>query len=163
MAHFLAFKNSEAEAIAALEPANKTRPGNAVVEVISEPTSLHKEYCDQDAANPLGHRYVSDCAYISNDADVTAVMKDAFTTLPSRKSMTLWFAMNPCSRRKLPDMALSLQSDHYFALYTVWEDPQDDQKCIQWVRDIMKGVERHADGAYLGDSDFSDKAHQVLG
>jgi len=62
--------------------------------------------------------------------------------------------MAPTSRRKLPDMALSMQSDHYFALYTVWEDEGDDVRCLKWVRDIMKDVEKHSEGAYLGDSDF---------
>jgi hypothetical protein len=62
--------------------------------------------------------------------------------------------MAPTSRRPLPEMALSMQSDHYFALYTVWEKPEDDERCQKWVRDIMKLVERHSEGAYLGDSDF---------
>jgi hypothetical protein len=51
-------------------------------------------------------------------------------------------------------MALSMQSDHYFALYTVWEDLKDDERCQKWVKDIMTGVEKHSVGAYLGDSDF---------
>jgi hypothetical protein len=51
-------------------------------------------------------------------------------------------------------MALSMQSDHYFALYTVWEDQRDDERCTSWVKDVMAGVEQHSVGAYLGDSDF---------
>jgi hypothetical protein len=65
--------------------------------------------------------------------------------------------MNPCSQRKLPDMALSMQSDHYFALYTVWQEEKDDPRCLEWVRNVMTRVEKHSVGAYLGDSDFQTR------
>lgn len=51
-------------------------------------------------------------------------------------------------------MAPSMQSNHYFALYTIWKDEGDDDKCQRWVRDIMKRVAPQCDGAYLGDADF---------
>lgn len=51
-------------------------------------------------------------------------------------------------------MALSMQTDHYFALYTVWEDKADDARCQGWVKDVMSKLEKHSRGAYLGDSDF---------
>lgn len=122
---------------------------------INSPSSLKIEYEGQIKANPEGWRYCSDNAYIKNDANVAEVLRKAFTTLPEgTKTCALWFAMNPCSRRKLPDMALSLQSDHYFALYTVWQDQKDDQRCTSWVKDILAGVEQHSVGSYLGDADF---------
>lgn len=94
---------------------------------------------------------------MSNDADVTTVLEKAFTTLPHRKSFALWFSMAPGSRRAMPDMALSMQSDHYFALYTVWENESDDERCRNWVRDVMKDVAPSSEGAYLGDSDFQQR------
>lgn len=122
---------------------------------MNEETSIAKEYDDQGAANPEGHRYVAENAYIKNDADVTEVLRKAMTTLPEgSKAFSLWFSMNPTSRRPLPDMALSMHTDHYFALYTVWEHEKDDERCKAWVKNIMKGVEPHTIGAYLGDSDF---------
>lgn len=151
---FVTFKNTLVEAEAALSLANTTRPEGALVELVNQPTSLAKEYQDQGAANPEGHRYCSDNAYIKNDADVAAVLEEAFTTLPDPKAYSLWFSMAPGSRRKLPNMALSMQSDHYFALYTIWEDQGDDERCLKWVKDVMKEVEGHSEGAYLGDSDF---------
>ncbi|KAJ5476891.1 FAD binding domain protein [Penicillium sp. IBT 31633x] len=62
--------------------------------------------------------------------------------------------MNPCSRRKLPDMALSMQSDHYLALYACWEQDSDDDRCRTWMRNVIKKLEKHSVGAYLGDADF---------
>lgn len=155
MSHTVTFQNTEEAAIASLKLVNETHPPGAVMESICRVTSLEQEYNDQARANPEGHRYTSDNAYIENDADVAEVLREAFTTLPEKsKTFALWYSMTPGSRRTLPDMAVSLQSDHYFALYTVWEDQKDDDRCKSWVKDVMADVERHSVGAYTGDSDF---------
>jgi len=120
----------------------------------ARPTSLPQEYAAQAAANPEGHRYCADNAYIDNKADVAEVLEEAFTNLPSRKSFALWYSMAPTSRRPLPDMALSMQSDHYFAFYAIWEDEEDDQRIQTWVLDVMDRIAPHGVGQYLGDSDF---------
>ncbi|KAJ5266636.1 FAD-binding domain-containing protein [Penicillium angulare] len=151
---FVVMKNTSEEAEAALRPAQETRPDGAAKEWFCVEDSLETQYKNQEGANPENHRYCAENAYIKNDADVPAVLEEAFTTLPHRKAFSLWYPMNPCSRRKLPDMALSMQSDHYFALYTVWETESDDDRCKAWVKNVMKKVERHSVGAYLGDSDF---------
>ncbi|KAI0594721.1 hypothetical protein F4775DRAFT_606014 [Biscogniauxia sp. FL1348] len=157
IAGFTTFQASKAHAEKALQPVHDSRPPNALKEVFCEPTSLHQEYCTQEDANPRAHRYCSENSYIANDADVPAVLEKAFTTLPSQKSFALYFAMNPTSRRQGPDMALSMQSDHYLALYTVWEDAADDPRCTAWVHDVMRDVERHSVGSYLGDADFQHR------
>ncbi|GAB7355621.1 hypothetical protein MBLNU459_g6345t1 [Dothideomycetes sp. NU459] len=171
IALFVVFKNSEKECEEALAEANKLRPEGFVVELTNKETSLAKEYRDQASANPSGHRYCAENGYVKNDADVAAVLEPAFTTLPHPKAFALWFAMNPCSRREMPDMALSMQSDHYFALYTIWEKESDDERCQGWVHETMKRIAPSCEGAYLGDSDFQvrqtkfwtdDKAKQLM-
>jgi hypothetical protein len=151
---FVTMKHSPEEAEIALKRAQETRPAGTTSEWFCNEDSLDNQYNNQANANPEKHRYCTDNAYIDNDADVPRVLEEAFTTLPHRKAFSLWYAMNPCSRRKLPDMALSMQSDHYFALYTVWEEESDDIRCRAWVKNVMEKVERHSVGAYLGDSDF---------
>ncbi|KAL1884783.1 hypothetical protein Plec18167_002375 [Paecilomyces lecythidis] len=160
---FVTFKDNPDDARDALLPAQETRPTGTLKEWFCEDDNLDKEYDAQGAANPNNHRYCAENAYISNDADVPAVLEEAFTTIPHKKAFALWYAMNPCSRRKLPDMALSMQTDHYFALYTIWEDEKDDDRCRGWVRDIMKKVERYSEGAYLGDSDFQVRQTRFWG
>ena len=115
----------------------------------------------QLTANPLGHRYCSDNAYIGSQEDVPALLEKSFTTLPTSKSAVLYFSMNPTSQQaKYQDnagdggMALSMQSDHYFSMYCVWEDERDDDRCYTWVQDCIKGIESHSPGSYLGDTDF---------
>lgn len=154
MVLLVTFKNSEDEARKALQVAEDSQPAGKVAGWFMKPTTLQNEYDDQAAANPEGHRYCADNAYIANDADVVSVLEPAFTTLPTKKTFALWYAMAPCSRRTPVDMALSMQSDHYFALYTVWEHKHDDAANRGWVADMMKGVEKHSVGAYLGDADF---------
>lgn len=154
MVHVVTFQESESAAREALRPLDESHPGGALVEVLSQTTSIAAQYLDQAEANPSNHRYCADNAYINNDADVPGVLEKAFTTLPDPKSFALWFSMAPTSRRPLTDMACSMQSDHYFALYTIWENPEDDVRCKGWVKDIMRDVSQLSDGAYLGDSDF---------
>lgn len=155
MSHTVTFQNTEDAAIASLKLVNDSRPPGAIMESVNRVTSLEDEYRDQANANPGGHRYTSDNAYIDNDADVAEVLREAFTTLPENsKTFALWYSMDPCSTRELPDMAVSMQSDHYLAIYTIWEHETDDERCKGWVKNVMKGVEKHSVGAYLGDSDF---------
>ncbi|KAI1078087.1 FAD-binding domain-containing protein [Whalleya microplaca] len=154
IAGFTTFKASKQEAEEALQPVHNGRPQNAVMELFCDPTSLTQEYIDQEEAQPVGLRYCSENAYIANEEDVPSVLESAFTTLPTQKSFALYFAMNPTSRRALPDMALSMHSDHYFAMYTIWKNETEDDRCVSWVHNIMQGVERHSVGSYLGDADF---------
>ena len=154
LVHVVTFQNTEEAALAALDPINTTNPAGALIEARNNPTSLPNEYIGQAAANPSNHRYCSDNAYISNDANVTDVLEEAFTTMPHKKSQTLWFSMNPTSRKNLPDMALSMHSDHYFASYTIWENEEDDARCKAWVKRVTGNIAKYSDGAYLGDSDF---------
>ncbi|KAF2684644.1 FAD binding domain protein [Lentithecium fluviatile CBS 122367] len=148
------FKSSEHEAIAALQEAEDSVPSGYLQKDFARSTTLQQEYMHQGLANPEGHRYCADNAYIDNDADVASVLEEAFTTLPSRKSFALWFAMAPVSRRPLPDMALSMQSDHYFAIYTIWETASDDDRCQSLVSNVMNKMAPFSVGQYLGDSDF---------
>ncbi|KAI9732770.1 MAG: hypothetical protein M1834_003708 [Cirrosporium novae-zelandiae] len=163
MVLFVTFKDSERDAKQALQPAEDNHPPNPAVQWFFKETSLPQEYDDQGRANPNEHRYVTENAYINNDADVPEVLRKAFTTLPTKQSFALWYAMNPCSRRKLPDMALSVQSDHYFAFYGVWKDQADDNRCQTWTKETMKEIERHSVGAYLGDSDFQVRKTRYWG
>ncbi|KAF4960823.1 hypothetical protein FGADI_656 [Fusarium gaditjirri] len=51
-------------------------------------------------------------------------------------------------------MELSMQTDHYFAAYTVWEDEQDNKRCQAWTLEVMRGIAPHYQGAYMGDFEF---------
>jgi len=157
LANFLSFAPSLAEAESALSALASSMPDGLVptLEIECEESTLDTQYAMQSQANPEDHRYCVDNLYIANDVpDLPALLEPAFTNLPNKQSAALWFAMNPTSRRELPDMALSMQSDHYVSLYGVWEEEKDDTKCVGWVRGAMEKLERKSVGSYLGDADF---------
>lgn len=176
LANFCVFKNDADAAKAALSPIHESRPPGAVIEVVAKESSWNEQYCAQEIANPPLHRYCSDNAYLSNSlpssstsengesqVSVPSVLEKAFLTLPTRKSCALYFSMYPTSRRPLPSMALSMQTDHYFAVYVVWEDEKDDERVHDWVAQTMRGVERHSEGSYLGDADFRVRGSRFWG
>jgi hypothetical protein len=160
---FLTFKDNDDDAKTALKPAEDSFPGEPLVHRFCEETSLEEEYANQAHANPSGHRYYCDNAYINNDADIPAVLEKALTTSPSKETYSFWSPLSPRSRKPLPDMALSLQTDHYLAFYTICKDEKDDEKCANWVRDVMKDVKKHSVGSYLGDIDFQVRTTKFWG
>ncbi|KAH8597360.1 hypothetical protein B0O99DRAFT_703236 [Bisporella sp. PMI_857] len=164
MSHFLTFQQTEEAAKAALHHISSTRPDGAIMEKPFEPTGLFEEYAAQLVANPEKHRYFCDNAYINNDSNVVEVLRDSFETLPrNTKSFSLYYHMGRTSERQLPDMALSMETDHYFASYTITESDEDDARCRSWLSNIMGSMERESAGAYLGDSDFQARRTKFWG
>ncbi|EQL30579.1 hypothetical protein BDFG_06971 [Blastomyces dermatitidis ATCC 26199] len=147
----------------ALQKAEDSRPPGALTHSVGTETSLSELLESKADAYPHGHRYYVDNAYLKNDADVVAVLAQAFTTLPTKTSQVFWTGMKPCSRRQLPDMALSLQSDHFFALYGIWSHESEDSTCKAWAGAVMKGIEPHSVGAYGGEFDFQERRSEVWG
>jgi FAD/FMN-containing dehydrogenase len=92
--------------------------------------------------------------------DVVPALRDAFTTLPTEKSFSLWFGMAP--QRQLPDMALSLQADLYFATYVIWENEVDDERCRAWLATQMRRMEPITEGLFLADSDLATRPAKFL-
>jgi FAD/FMN-containing dehydrogenase len=158
--HFLlvsgvAFTDTEAEAHEALAPlASCPVVDSARLAAIEVPTSIEEEFVDQHRANPEGHRYRADCAWIGVEPERSVpALRRAFTDMPGPKTFSLWFSMDPL--RELPDMAFSRQAEIYFATYVVWEDEADDERHRAWLAARMAEIEPVADGCYLGDSDFT--------
>jgi hypothetical protein len=114
MSHTVTFQNSEEAAIASLKLVDETHPPGAITESMARVTSPEQEYADQAGANPEGYRYTSENAYINDNADVAEILRKAFTTLPGNsRTFSLWYSMDPCSRRDLPDMASQITTLRY--------------------------------------------------
>jgi FAD/FMN-containing dehydrogenase len=133
-----------------------TCPAAALVSKVAQPTTIADLRAEQIRANPEGHRYVVDNAYLEGPAEsLVPALVPAFGELPTVKSFSLWFDLTHLPRRPLPDMAQSLQTDLYFATYVVDSDPSQDGLCRSWVDDTMARLEPYSPGVYLGDSDFT--------
>ncbi len=160
--HALAFVDTHEEGAAILQPLeNCPVLDRAIVHVFAQPTSLAEERAEQIRANPEGLRYAVDNAWVTGKASaVVPALHDAFTTLPTPQTFTLWFSMAPL--RPLPDMALSLQTEIYLALYVVWQDEADDARCRSWLSEQMQRIESVSVGQYLGDSDFATRPSKFV-
>ncbi|KAL4868688.1 hypothetical protein BDV12DRAFT_197033 [Aspergillus spectabilis] len=159
----LAFGDDKNHINSLLQRSENSRPDGALSHWTCEKTTLADQFNLKAKSYPPNHRYYVDNALVQNDTDVAAILKPAFTALPTRKSLALWSSMVPLSRREMPDMALSLQSDHYFAVYAIWEDESEDVVCRSWLDWIMKEVGRRSIGAYLGELDFRSRSTEYWG
>jgi hypothetical protein len=162
LVHGLTFADTREEAVAALAPF-ETCPivDRALVREVAFPTSLALEYVEQRRANPEGHRYAVDNMWTNAGAnDVIPALRDAFATLPTEKSFSLWFGMAP--QHQLPYMALSLQADLYFASYVIWENEADDERCRTWLAEQMRRMEPITEGLFLADSDLMTRPAKFL-
>ena len=140
----------------------------AIVAKIAKPVTIAELRAEQLRANPEGHRYTVDNAYLAGPADtLIPALAPAFTHLPTAKSFSLWFDLahlpaRPVAADGLPDMALSVQSDLYFASYVVGETPDSDAQCRSWLDDTMRRLEPFSAGCYLGDSDLTVRPDRFM-
>ena len=145
----------------------------ALVAKVAAPVTIAELRAEQVRANPEGHRYTVDNAYLAGPADaLIGAMTPAFTGLPTAKSFSLWFDLAHLPARPvsdagpagaaLPDMALSVQSDIYFASYVVGETPEQDDLCRSWLSAAMSRLAPFSAGCYLGDSDLTVRPDRFM-
>ena len=150
------FDADPAAAAAALAPLDACPVADrALLAKRCQPVAMEELRAEQIRANPEGHRYTVDNAYLAGPTeDVVPRLVPAFAELPTEKSFSLWFDMGRAPERPL-DMALSMQSDLYYAAYVVHEDEAHDARTRDWLNATMRSLEPVTAGCYLGDSDFT--------
>jgi hypothetical protein len=137
--------------------------GKALVRKVAQPVTIGELRAEQLRANPEGHRYFVDNAYLAGPAQtLIPAMAPAFSDLPTATSFSLWFDLAHVVGRPLPDMALSVQSDLYFATYVVAESSAQDAACRTWVDDTMRRLSPFSAGCYLGDSDLAVRPDRFM-
>ncbi|KAL2812279.1 hypothetical protein BJX63DRAFT_248615 [Aspergillus granulosus] len=159
----IAFGNDKEHITTLLQRIEDTHPPDPLSHWFNQPTNLTEQFNLKAQSYPAQHRYYVDNVFLKNSTDVASVLEPAFTTLPTRTSLALWTSLIPISRRPLPDMALSMQSDHYFALYAIWEDASADSRCQTWVDEVMEAVAVESVGSYLGELDFRSRTTMYWG
>ncbi|KAJ6021714.1 FAD binding domain protein [Penicillium herquei] len=163
MIYFVTMKGENEEARKALLPAHETRPRGAIQEWFCQEDSLEKEYANEVSAYPGNRRWFADNAFIRNDADVAAILKEVCMTLPDRHCIVLWYPLAPHSRRNLPDMAFSLQSDHYVGTYTIYDNESDDSKYHSWIHTAAEKLSSFRIGSFSGEADFQARKVKCWG
>ena len=115
----------------------------------------------EDLLYPPGARYAADNMWTS--APVEALlpgMRDIATSLPAAPSHMMWMLWGPPAPR--PDMAFSMEDDLYIALYSVWQNPAEDQKHQAWVTEHMKKLEPLASGIQLADENLAARPFKFI-
>lgn len=151
------FADSEDEATKALALLD-TCPvrDRAIVAVPYAPADLATWYEGVMSNYPTGYRYAADNMWTSAPADqLLPGIRRIIETLPPHPSHFLWLNWGPSPARQ--DMAYSLEDEIYLALYTVWRDPDDDDRYADWARSNMAAMSHLATGIQLADENLGQR------
>ncbi|OSP41649.1 FAD-binding oxidoreductase [Streptomyces sp. 13-12-16] len=137
--------------------------GNALATTVAQPVAFASLNAEQLRGNPEHHRYFADNAFLTGSAaQLVPALVPAFTDLPTAKTFTVLGDFTPLMGRQRPDMALSVQTDLYFAAYVIGETSAEDARCRSWLDGAMQRVAPYSAGCYLGDSDFTVRPDRVM-
>jgi FAD/FMN-containing dehydrogenase len=151
------FADSERDAEAALALLD-TCParGDALLAIPYAPTELPDWYDAVMHAYPDGHRYATDNMWTSAPAaDLLPGIHRIADSLPPSPSHFLWLNWGPSPPRE--DMAYSLESETYLALYAVWADARDDATHSRWPVSNMAAMSDLAVGIQLADENLGER------
>jgi hypothetical protein len=153
-------KDEAIEALKALETCPVV--GKALIRDVNVVT----EYDDlltkgEEVLYPRGRRYAADNMWTNaSGKDLLPGMRKIAATLPNAPSHMMWMLWGPNEKR--PDMAFSLESDLYIALYSVWENAAEDAKHQAWVTERMKELEPFSEGIQVADENLAARPSRYL-
>jgi FAD/FMN-containing dehydrogenase len=137
--------------------------GRALAGRVAQPVEFADLQAEQLLANPENHRYFADNAFLTGaPSQLLPALVPAFTRLPTARTFTVLGDFTPLLSRPRPEMALSVQTDLYFAAYAIGESAGDDARCRSWLDGVMDRVAPHSAGCYLGDSDLAVRPDRIM-
>jgi hypothetical protein len=151
LVQFLVFLGTNETGAEKLEPSLTAMPDGTLMEFKGQSTSLQQEYASQEGTMPRGSRYICDSVWFKDGIDFVAVTRRMFREFPRDRSMVYWEPLYPTSRRKLPDMAFSLQADQYLALFAVFEESQQDEEQGTRIQEFIQEIEPYVLGTFAAD------------
>lgn len=161
LVHSTVMADSDAEALALLEPLQDGPLAGRELGHIQGRTSIAEENLAQAAQNPEGYRYAVDCTWTNAPARVLApILHELWSELATEHSFSIWYGWAP--RRDRPDMAFSVEADVYVATYAIYTERADDALYSDWVHRRTAELAVHGAGVYLGDTDFTRRQDRFL-
>jgi FAD/FMN-containing dehydrogenase len=148
------FADSEPAAIKALAPL-ATCPviDKAIVNLAYAPTTLANWYTAVMTNYPQGHRYVADSMFTSASAEeLLPGIRGIIETMPPHPSHFVFTGWKTSADRA--DMVYGLEDEIYLALYTIWQDPADDERYRDWAGSNMAAMSHLATGISLADENL---------
>lgn len=148
------FADSDEEAAKALAPLGSCPVvDKAIVSLAYAPTTLANWYAAVMTSYPKGHRYIADSMFTSASAEeLLPGIHRIIETMPPHPSHFIFTGWKTSPDRA--DMAYGLEDDIYMALYTIWQDPADDERYRDWASSNMAAMSHLATGISLADENL---------
>jgi FAD/FMN-containing dehydrogenase len=156
------FAESEEEATKALSVLG-TCPviDQAIVNLPYAPTTLANWYTAVMTNYPKGHRYIADNMFTSASAEeLLPGIRKIIETMPPHPSHFLLTGWNPSPDRA--DMVYGVEDEIYLTLYTVWQDPADDERYGDWAGSNMTAMSHLATGIALADENLGRRPAKFI-
>jgi FAD/FMN-containing dehydrogenase len=148
------FADTEEQAVKALAPLG-TCPviDKAIVNLPYAPTTLANWYTAVMTNYPQGHRYVADSMFTSASAEeLLPGIRRIIETMPPHPSHFIFTGWKTSPDRA--DKVYGLEDEIYLALYTIWQDPADDERYRDWAASNMAAMSHLATGIALADENL---------
>jgi len=148
------FADSDDDAAKALAPLGSCPVvDKAIVSLPYAPTTLANWYTAVMTSYPKGHRYIADSMFTSASAEeLLPGIRRIIETMPPHPSHFIFTGWQTSPSRT--DMVYGLEDDIYLALYTIWQDPADDERYGDWAASNMAAMSHLATGISLADENL---------
>ncbi|MBO4253324.1 FAD-binding oxidoreductase [Streptomyces griseorubiginosus] len=151
----VSFTDSEQEgrdALAVLE----TCPAidRALERRFAAPASFDELYGFMSNAATPGRYCVDGMWTHASPATLLPELQELFTSFPTPKSHLIFY---PWRETEVPNGAFSLQAPLYLSPVAVWDDGQDDERCIEWATGQMRRLEPLSAGIQLADENLINR------
>ena len=115
----------------------------------------------EDLLYPPGAHYAADNMWTNATADALLPgTRRIIETMPAAPSHMMWMLWGPTPARA--DMAFSVESDLYIALYGISQDAAGEAESQTWVTERMRELEHLADGIQLADENLGARPYRFL-
>ncbi len=153
-----AFASTEREADAWLAALDDQATGPAPIGDQRDVTDFPGVLASLAPLFPEGRRYAADVLWSARPfGEVLRALAVGTHAAPSPDSFALCVPIPPLPEGAPPppDMAFALVRPVFAGVYGCWTDARDDEANARWLRGVQAGVERFADGHYVGESDLT--------
>jgi hypothetical protein len=156
------FADSEEEATKALAVLGTCPVADkAIVNLPYAPTTLANWYAAVMTNYPEGHRYIADNMFTSaSAAELLPGIRKIIETMPPHPSHFIFTGLDASPDRA--DMVYGLKDKIYRALYTVWQDPADDERYGDWAASNMAAMSHLSTGIALADENLGRRPARFI-
>jgi FAD/FMN-containing dehydrogenase len=133
----------------------------AIVALPYAPTTLADWYAAIMNSYPEGYRYVADNMFTSASAEeLLPGIRTIIDTMPPHPSHFIFTGWKPSEART--DLVYGIEDEIYLALYTVWDDPADDDRYLNWAGSTMEAMSHLATGVALADENLGRRPARFI-